>query len=140
MIVDKVGGQFRWRLVGSAAVREVGRDPTGSIVGSHASSPEAAAAVLAVYERVFTTAHPIFATGEFKVKSGAIINMSLLTLPLSDDGADVNMAVSALVARYKFGVTASTGWLKGRPVTVRDVVDVDNAAELETRCLEWDRY
>jgi len=81
------------RLAGTAAVREVGRDPTGSIVGSHASSPEAAAAVLAVYERVFATAHPIFATGEFKVMSGAIMNMSLLTLPLSDDGADVNMAV-----------------------------------------------
>ena len=138
IIVDKIDDQLRWRLVGTAAVLEVGRDLTGSFVGSYA--PEAAAVVRATFERAFTTAHPIFATGEFKVMSGAIINMSLLTLPLSDDGAGVNMAVSALVARYKFGVAASTGWLKGRPVTVRDMVDVNNAAELETRCLEWDRY
>ena len=140
MIVDKVDGLFRWRLVGSAAVREVGRDPTGSIVGSHASSPEAAAAVLAVYERVFTTAHPVFATGEFKVMSGANHNFSLLVLPLSDDGADVNMVISTLIARFNFGVTPSTDWLKGAGVKARAVIGVNDAAELEKHCLDWERY
>jgi len=139
MIVDKVDSQFRWRLVGAAAVRLDWRDPTGSIVGSYDSTPESAAAARAIYERVFTTAHPIFAEGEFKVMSGAIHDASVLVLPLSDDGADVNMAVSTLVARFNFRVTASTDWLKGARVKVHYVMDVHDVAELEKRCLEWGR-
>jgi hypothetical protein len=139
MIVDKVDDQFRWRLVGTAAVREVGREPTGSIVGSYGSTAESASAARAVYARVFTSAHPIFATGEFQLKSGDIHNMSLLALPLSDNGADVNMAVSTLVPRFGLGVTPSSDWLKGLPVNLRDVVDVDDAEGLEKLCLEWKR-
>ena len=140
MIVEKADDRFRWRLVGTAVAQEAGRDLTGNIVGFYDSTPEAAAAARAIYERAFTTAHPIFATGEFKVKSGAIMNMSLLVLPLSDDGADVNMAVSTLIARFNFRVTPNTDWLKGAPVKVGDVVDVHDAAELEKRCLEWERH
>jgi hypothetical protein len=137
MLVDKLDNQFRWRLVGTAAVREIGRDPTGSIVGSYYSStPESAAGARPIHERIFTTAHPVFATGEFKVMSGAIHNISLLTLPLSDDGTNVNMAVSTLIAWFNFGVTPSTGWLR---VKVHDVIDVRDAAELEERCLDWER-
>ena len=140
MIVEKVDDRFRWRLVGTAVAQEAGRDLTGSIVGLYDSTPEAAAAARAIYERVFTTAHPIFATGEFKVKSGAIINMSLLVLPLSDDGADVNLALSAHVARLYFDVRAYTDRLKSARVKVHDVVVVHDAADLERRCLDWERY
>jgi hypothetical protein len=140
MIIDKIDGQFRWRLVGTAAVREIGRDPTGSIVGSYITGSGSAAAVRAIYGRVFTTAHPVFATGEFKVMSGANHNFSLLVLPLSDDGADVNMVISTLIARFNFGLTPSTDWLKGAPVNVHDVIAVDAAADLEGRCLDWQRY
>jgi hypothetical protein len=78
--------------------------------------------------------------GEFKTVSGTTHHMSLFTLPLSDEGADVNMAVSNVIARFDFGVTASTDWLKGARAKVRDMVDVDNATELEERCLDWERY
>jgi hypothetical protein len=67
------------------------------------------------------------------------MNMSLLALPLSDDGADVNMAVSTLVARFNLRVTASTDWLKGAPVKVGDVVNVTGLEDLEKRCLDWER-
>ena len=59
---------------------------------------------------------------------------------IGDDGADVNMAVSTLIARFNFRVTPNTDWLKGAPVKVGDVVDVHDAAELEKRCLEWERH
>ena len=139
-LVNKVDGQFRWRLVGTAVTQEFGHDPTGSILGSYASTPESAAASGVVHERVFTTACPVFATGELKVKSGSIINMSLLTLPRSDDGTDVNMAVSSLVVRFNLCVTARTGWPEGARVKVRDMVDVHDAAKIEERCLDWERY
>jgi hypothetical protein len=139
-IVDKVDGQFRWRLIGTAVAQEFGYDPTGVFVGSYLADPGSAAAARAIYERVFTTAHPVFGAGEFKTLSGTIHHMFLFTLPLSDDGADVNMALSNVIARFNFGVTASADWLKGARAKVRDMVNVDNAAELEERCLDWERY
>jgi hypothetical protein len=136
MIIDKVDGQLRWRLVGTGAVRQVGRDPTGSLVGSN-STPETAAAARAVYERVFTTAYPILAVGEFKVMSGAIIKISQLILPLSDDGANVNMAISTIVAR--FGVPSGKNWLKEVPLKLGEVAGVVDGEDLEKRCLDWER-
>jgi hypothetical protein len=138
-LVNKVDDQFRWRLVGTAAVREIGRDLTGSIVGSYNSSPGSAAALQSIFERAFESAHPVFATGEHKTKWG-IHNLSLLVLPLSDDETTVNMAVLTRVARYNFDVRASTDWLKGLPIRLRDVIDIDSAAELEKRCLDWERH
>jgi hypothetical protein len=139
-ILEKADGRFRYRLVGSATAREVGRDLTGSFVGSYVSTPESAAAVRAVCERVFTAALPNFATGEFKMNSGAIHNVSQLILPLSDDGVNVNMAISTLLARFNSGVSAKVDWLKGLPVEVDNVVDVNDAADLEKLCLDWERH
>src|SRR5258706_14746428 len=138
MIVDKVDDQFRYRLVGTATAREIGHDPTGSLVGSYAL--ECAAAARAIYGRTFASAHPVFAIGEHKTPLGAIHTMSLLVLPLSDNGTIVNMAVSTLAARFNFGVTASSDWPKGAPLKVHDAVDVHDAAELEERCLDWERH
>src|SRR5215813_8749572 len=85
-ILDKVNGQFRYRLHGSAVAREIGRDLTGGIVGSYVSTPGSAAAMRAICERVFARARPVFATGEFEVQSGSTHNISVLFLPLSEDG------------------------------------------------------
>jgi hypothetical protein len=143
-LVNKVDDQFRHRLVGTAVAREFRHDLTGSVVGSYAPeaacAPEAAAAARATFEHVFTTAHPVFATGEFKAMSGAIHNISLVILPLSNDGTTVNMAVLARLARFNFDVEANTDWPKGLPFKLRDVIDIDSAAELEERCLDWVRY
>jgi hypothetical protein len=139
-IVDKVDGQFHYRLVGSAAARQLGRDLTGRVVGSYVSRPESVAALRAISERVFTTASPVFATGEFQMTSGTVHNMSVLILPLSDDGADVNMTVSTRVARYNFDVRAGTDWLKGAPLKVGYVAMVTGVEHLEMCCLDWERH
>jgi hypothetical protein len=138
-ILDKADGQFRYRLHGSAVAQEIGRDMTGGIVGSYVSSPEAAAAMRAVCERVFARAQPVFSTGEFKVKSGSTYNVSVLFLPLSEDTVTVNMAVCTPVARCNFGVTPSPGWRESIPVKVGIVIDIHDAAELEKCCLEWEQ-
>jgi hypothetical protein len=137
-IVEKVDGEFHYRLFGTAAADQLGRDLTGGIVGSYVG-PQSAAALRAVSERVFTAAHPVFATGEFKTASGAIHNMSVLILPLSDDDADVNMTVSTRVARLSLDVRAGIDWLKGAPLKVGDVVKVSDTAELEKLCLDWEQ-
>jgi hypothetical protein len=138
MIVERAGDQFRYRLMGSAIVRGVGYDATGGNVGSYMVAPETAAEARAIFRRAFSTARPVFATGEFIFKSGAHFNMSLLTLPLSEDGAVVNMSISTLAARVSGSVAQTRGWLKGLPVKVDDVLDVKDAADLEKFCREWE--
>ncbi len=112
----------------------------GTFAGSYLTAPGSAAMVRAIYERVFGAAHPIFATGEFKIKSGASLNMSLLALPLSDEGTNVNMAISSLIPRFNFDLRPSDDWLKDLPVKVRDVVDICDVADIEKRSLDWERY
>src|SRR5262249_35694053 len=82
MFVERRGDQSRSRLVGSAIARGVGYDATGAAVGSYIIAPEAAAEARAIFQRVFTAACPVFATGAFIFKSRAHLNISLLTLPL----------------------------------------------------------
>jgi hypothetical protein len=124
IIIDRTGDQFRYRLMGTAVVRELGHDLTGTIVGSYLGDTRSAEKLRAVYERVFTKALPVFASGMFQIRTGAIHNVSLLALPLSPDGTHVNMTVAALIARFNFELAASRDWLKGKPLKVCNIADV----------------
>jgi hypothetical protein len=138
-IVDKVAGQVRYRLVGSDIVRQYGRELTGSLVGSHLrNAPEAVAKLRAIGERVFITAHPIFITGQYETECGSVHNSSALILPLSDDGATVNMLAYTRIARFSLDAVARIDWLKGAPIKLIGVVDVDDVEGLEKLCLEWE--
>jgi hypothetical protein len=139
MIVEKAGDQFRYRLVGTAINRIVGYEATGVTVGSYLAAPEAAAEARAIFQRVYMDACPVFATGEFTFKSGLHLRLSLLTLPLSEDGSAVNMSISTLVARFPAGLTEKRGWLERQPAKVDDVLEVRDAAELERFCREWEQ-
>ena len=93
-LIHKPDGQFRFRLVGSAAVEQFGRDLTGDVVGSHVgNAPETVAATQAVCGRVFATARPVFSPGHYETRPGLIYHGSVLLLPLSDDGMRVNMII-----------------------------------------------
>jgi hypothetical protein len=137
-IMERAGDQFRTRLMGSALVTALGQDPTGTHVG-HSLSDPSAAEVRAIFECVFKTGHPVFATGEFVLKSsGATRALSMLVLPLSDDGERVNMSISSLVARFHVW-RPSRGWLKDVPAKVCGMIEVENAEGLENLCLAWEQ-
>src|SRR5215469_3916463 len=138
LIVEKVAERFRYRLVGTAVVQEVGRDLTGDFVGSYVSDPEPAASMRAIYMRAFTRLQPVFAAGRFNLKSGAIHNMSLLVLPLSNDGTHVNMVIANHATRFDPGLRASREWLKGMPFKV-DILEIGSTEDLEKYCSKWEQ-
>jgi hypothetical protein len=138
MIIERAGDQFRYRQVGSAIVKAVGYDATGVTVGSYIAAPETAAEVRTIFARVFTAAGPVFAAGEFIHKTGANVNLSLFTAPLSEDEVAVDMSISTLVTRFSAAFALEPGWLKGLPIRVGDVIEVRDTAELETLCREWE--
>jgi hypothetical protein len=137
-LVDKVEGQFRYRLVGTAVAQQFGHEMTGRPVGFYVTPAEHALAQRRVYERIFSTAQPVFVTGEYRTKLGAIHSVSRLMLPLSDDGEKVNMVIFSRVARFSSNTTASGDWLKGATGRIRDVIAVRDARDVKQRCLEWE--
>jgi hypothetical protein len=137
-LIEKVDGRFRYRLVGTAIAEQFGRDQTGSLVGTD-NRPESLAAKQAIYERFFASARPVFTSGQYETKLGATHNVSLLILPLSEDCANVNMAVFTRITRFSFEAAASKDWLKGAPLKMGDVVNIDSTADIEKLCLEWER-
>lgn len=138
-IIDKVDGRLHYRLIGTAAVKHRGRDLTGRFVGSYDNSPESAAKMCAAYEAVFATGRPIFVTGEYQSRSGNYHNMSQLVLPLSDDGANVNMVFYVRLARLIVDARGERGQLEGVAFRVRDTVYVNSEEDAERLCFDWEQ-
>ncbi len=60
-IIEKADGELRYRLIGTALARELGRDVTGSQVGSYIPAGQA---LRATVELACTAAQPVFNTGK----------------------------------------------------------------------------
>jgi PAS domain len=141
IIAEKDGDQFRYRLIGTGVVRDVGFDATGYFVGEYLNNPNVYAEVRALYEMVCVTGDPVFATGEFCFNSfrlGALHAWSCLILPLSDGQSTVNKAVSSFITRFHPGTASSRDWLKEQPSKVFGVADIRGAGELEALCRDWE--
>jgi hypothetical protein len=136
-IIDKVTGEFRFRLMGTSVIRDLGRDLTGKPLSAYApNSPQPIAAVQALLERVFANAQPVLVTGQFPTGHGTMHNSSCLLLPLSDDGRCVNMVIATCTACFNGNIRPSQNWLEW-PRLKLGVIDIHDAADLERRCLEW---
>jgi PAS domain len=139
-IVHKFEGEFRFRLAGSAIARQFGHELTGGVVGSHVSNREETVAALgAICERVFANARPVFSTGQHETEQGVLHNVSLLLLPLSDDGRRVNKTIFTRIACFAFNTRASREWLAGATFKVWETVDVISETDLASRCFDWER-
>ena len=137
-LIDRVQGRFRYRLVGTALSEELGRELTGSYVGSHAKPPEYATAIRALYQGVFATGRPVFTTGEYRSPSRAVHAVSRLMLPLSDDGGSVNMVMFTRIARFNRNARAGVDWLQGAPGKVCETIEIGSLAEVEAQDLDWE--
>ncbi|HWK46481.1 MAG TPA: PAS domain-containing protein [Stellaceae bacterium] len=92
---------FRYRLVGTAVVNGVGRDPTGLTFGNSLPA-DYAAALTTLYERVRDAGVPGFAVSEFHEEKGPERFCTRLILPLASDGKTVDkiIATSLIDQRY----------------------------------------
>ena len=137
-MVDKAAGEFRYRLIGTAIVRDLGRDLTGKPIHAHiGSASQAAAAAQALSERAFANAQPLFVTAHHATGHGTIHNSSGLLLSLSDDGRHVNMFIATRAACFNGNVGASRNWLETAGLKLLDAIDIHNAPDLEKRCRDW---
>jgi hypothetical protein len=88
--IEEEPRRYRVRLMGTALVHWSRRDLTGCHVD------EITDQVLAALDELVTTWEPWLVTGEYEKKSDRVIVYELLALPLSSDGATVNMILGGI--------------------------------------------
>ena len=135
-IIEKTDGEFRYRLIGSALVEDLGRDVTGKPVGCYIQARQA---LRGTVELVYTAARPVFNTARYEFKRGLVHRSSVLLLPLAQDGAAVNMVIFLRLVRFQASAWADRGWLKDAPAEIGEPAFVEDAAHLEQLVLAWER-
>jgi hypothetical protein len=92
------GADFRYRLLGTAIVAGLGRDSTGrKLKHLYRDQPEAFAGLAALFRKVVTERRPAFARGHiFWLPARDLRRFSGGYVPLSDDGATVNIILAEL--------------------------------------------
>ncbi len=139
-IVQKVEEDFRFRLVGSAVVRQFGRELTGDVVGAHVSNAaEAQAALHSAGEMVIRTGRPFFATGQHESQFGAFHHVSTLLLPLLDGRAQAKMIIFTRIACFSSNAKASRDWLADKPFKLGAIDEIGSEEQLEHFCGVWYR-
>ena len=88
--VEEEPRRYRVRLMGTALVHWYGRDLTGCHVD------EITDQVLAALDELVMIWEPWRVTGEYEKETGRAIVYELLALPLSSDGATVNMILGGI--------------------------------------------
>jgi hypothetical protein len=137
-LVDIVDGRFRYRLVGTKVVEDLGRELTGAFIGASVQPPDYAAKICAVYEHARSRAVPVFAQGGYRTPTGAVHSVSRLLLPLAADGRRVDMLIVSRVAHYPDPNVVGIDWLGAADGMVSGFVEVDSEAEVAERARAWE--
>jgi hypothetical protein len=80
-------------------------------------------------ERVFAFARPVFLTGQHETHLGSIHSVSVLLLPLSDDGNHVNRIIFTRIACFTSNARVSRDWLAGASFKLMEAVNIEDIAQ-----------
>jgi PAS domain len=96
------GGDFRYRLIGTAIVAGLGRDSTGKRLSElYHDRPKVLARLLERFNLVLTQERPVFTRGQVYWLPDATIRRFVSgAVPLSDDGATVNIVLVEMLLAW----------------------------------------
>jgi hypothetical protein len=104
LLIDVLGGgaDFRYRLVGTRIVQGMGRDATGRRVNElHREQPDVLSTLHSIYGLPVREKRPVFTQGRiFWLPTRDIRNYEDAFLPLSEDGASVNMLLGITIVTW----------------------------------------
>lgn len=104
LLIDVIGQppRFRARLFGSALVEAYGEEVTGRF-GEDVDLDEVHDELMSFVERAVSECKPQYLRTAFTKHSGRHLRYEQILLPLSDDGANVNMLLSAYAVEQAYG-------------------------------------
>ncbi len=117
MLTDVLAdGRLRFRLVGTEVERLFGRRMTGEyaddlLIGAYGQN------VLALYRRTISDRRPVFSRDVVHTQSGAQMISERVMLPLSNDGAIVNMVITGQTYRFDSKATGMTMIIANKAAT-----------------------
>ncbi len=138
MLLDIVPDGFRYRLVGTKVVQEMGRDLTGATVGSYVHRSNFGNTILAMFARVRDSRIPLFTTGEYSVPRGSTHWVSRLILPLGPREGAPDMLLLSRMARRGEGPANGAGWLRAADGRADQSAEVPNFPTLVALCRAWE--
>lgn len=136
MLIQAEGLHFRYRLVGTQAVADMGRDPTGTVFGTHVTTNRFATDLIDQMCRVRDQGAVLFTTGIYRTPGGCSHATARLLLPLGT-GQDVHMILQARAARHPETGGKAIDWLGSAQGIVLDAWEIDTAAVLGRLAAEW---
>ena len=96
--VEQNPQRYRIRLMGTAFAEQYGEEVTEKYL-DELDFGDAMPGVLAIYDRVVAVGEPGYTKAtSYKKADGRVIRFERIALPLSEDGATVNMIMSCVVA------------------------------------------
>jgi len=105
-LIDRVGAQFRYRLVGTALVEAFGKDFTGQYLEDFADR-QRSEFIGKVFASVWSARRPAFLSSQYVTTKSVSLIANRLYLPLSDDDREVNMILGAMT--FESGATSLAG-------------------------------
>ena len=96
-LIDVVedGRRFYFRLVGTAIVEAFGAEFTGKYV-EEVIPPDSIEFILACYRMIVAVRRPVFIRSRYLTSKATDLTANRLLMPLSEDGAQVNMILGVL--------------------------------------------
>lgn len=125
--VAEGAARFRYRLTGTALVTAFGREYTGSYLDELFSGEELAYA-RHVYSTVCARRRPVFLRNRYSTTRDVGMVANRLYLPLSDDGASVNIILGALTFAWERGAAIGV-WADARLDPLTAAIEIVEDAE-----------
>jgi hypothetical protein len=139
-IVEALGaGEFRYRLVGTRVVADLGRDVTGTLVGARVTPASYAVSLREVYARVCRERRPLFVTSSYRGPAGMTHAISRLLLPLGVTEVAANMVLLSRVTRHSSPMQVPPDWLGKGVGSPERSEEITSAAALDRMVAEWER-
>ena len=132
-------GQFRYVRVGSQVIADFGRNPAGTIVGSHVFPSRFAVEICSAYMMVCAVRTPMFTFGQYVRPDGAVQEVSRLLLPLGATDRRAETVLVSRVARYSNVIGGQEiDWLGSSAGQLDHAVAVHSATQLCDLATRWD--
>jgi hypothetical protein len=136
-LIDALHGTYRWRLVGTQIVDDLGCDLTGQPFGTNVAPHGFVSAMSASFDRVLSDGEPVFEESLYATASGRTHALSRLLLPLGTGDKAPAMILFTQITRRTLQDRA-LNYIKGASGQVGASFGVRSLEDLERRVAVWE--
>ena len=136
-LIQAVGGGYRWRVMGSQIVDDMGCDLTNQPFGGHVRPLWFVGAMTATFDRVLGEGQPVFEGSVYTTADDRTHAVSRLLLPLAASSGTPPMVLLTRITRRR-PLDRPANYIRAASGTITGTCDVGSPEELERRVTLWE--